>query len=128
MSWSYCDCLLRTFPVPACSDSEDQPLVTIPGVLAAQVLGEQTTILSEGTLSLVLMPQSDHSTEPVLTLTVGKAAFTLHKTTLFGTVADNDLVYVFRPEVTDTSIPAQRGYVCLMYGWLAHDIVYIPDT
>ena len=82
--------------------------------------------LDYGNLTLTLDISS--STTGALTLTVGKAAFTLHKTTLFGTVADNDLVYVFRPEVTDTSIPAQRGYVCLMYGWLAHDIVYIPDT
>ncbi|TFK85394.1 hypothetical protein K466DRAFT_494844, partial [Polyporus arcularius HHB13444] len=58
-------------------ESGDQPLITIPGVLAAQVLGEETTVLSEGTLSLILMPKSDHTNEPVLTLTVGKAAFPL---------------------------------------------------
>ncbi|RPD53899.1 hypothetical protein L226DRAFT_469953 [Lentinus tigrinus ALCF2SS1-7] len=64
-------------------ESEDQPLISIPGVIAAQVLNEETTVLSEGTLSLILMPKSDQHSEPVLTLTVGKAAFPLYKSTTF---------------------------------------------
>ena len=63
------------------------------------MLGEETTILSEGTLSLVLIPQPEHSTEPVLTLTVGKAAFPLYKSTVFGTLADDSRTYVFTPDV-----------------------------
>ncbi|KAI0631438.1 senescence-associated protein-domain-containing protein [Trametes polyzona] len=59
------------------SQSTDS-LVTIPGAVAAQVLGEDTTILSEGTLTLVVIPrEEDEGTGPLLTLTVGKAAFPL---------------------------------------------------
>ncbi|KAI0354450.1 hypothetical protein OH77DRAFT_1404967 [Trametes cingulata] len=59
-----------------------EPLVSIPGVIAAQVVGEETSVLSEGTLSLVVIPKSEKHVEgqggePLLTLTVGKATFPL---------------------------------------------------
>ncbi len=95
---------------PVCSESGDQPLITIPGALAAQVLGEETTVLSEGTLSLILMPKSDHSNDPVLTLTVGKAAFPLYKSTVFGTLADDSRTYVFTPEVEGVN----KGYIQIL--------------
>lgn len=37
--------------------------------------------------------------EPLLTLTVGKAAFPLFKTTTFGTLADDSRTYLFTPQV-----------------------------
>ena len=76
-----------------------ESLVDIPVCVAAQVLGEETTILSEGTLSLVVMPKSDKEAEPVLTLVVGKSAFPLYKSTVFGTLANDSRTYVFTPEV-----------------------------
>ncbi|KAI0370752.1 hypothetical protein BV20DRAFT_1035699 [Pilatotrama ljubarskyi] len=63
-----------------------EPLVLIPGVIAAQIVGEETSVLSEGTLSLVVIPKSEkegQDAEPLLTLTVGRAAFPLYKTTTF---------------------------------------------
>lgn len=75
-------------------------LVTIPGAVAAQVLGQETTILSEGALSLAVISRTDgESVEPLLTLTVGKAAFPLFKTTTFGTLADDSRTYLFTPQV-----------------------------
>ena len=74
-------------------------MVTIPGAVAAQVLGEETKVLSEGTLSLFLMPKSDKANEAIFTLTVGKSAFPLYKNTAFGTLADDSRTYVFTPEI-----------------------------
>ena len=76
--------------------------MTIPGAVAAQVLGEEIDILSEGTLSLLLMPlpERDHEGQPALTLVVGASAFPLYKTTMFGTLADDSRTYVFTPDVT----------------------------
>ena len=92
-------CLLYTHPGSWCGVMCSVSLVDIPGCVAAQVLGEETTILSEGTLSLVVMPKSDKEAEPVLTLVVGKSAFPLCKSTIFGTLANDSRTYVFTPEV-----------------------------
>ena len=92
-------CLLYTHPGFWCGVMCSDSLVDIPGCVAAQVLGEETTVLSEGTLSLVVMPKSDKEAEPVLTLVVGKSAFPLYKSTVFGTLANDSRTYVFTPEV-----------------------------
>ncbi|KAH9895700.1 senescence-associated protein-domain-containing protein [Cubamyces lactineus] len=65
-----------------------ESLVSIPGAVAAQILGEETTVLSEGILSLDVIPQpaAGDATQPLLTLTVGHATFPLYKTT-----SDTDL-------------------------------------
>ncbi len=83
-----------------CSQSTAS-LVTIPGAVAAQVLGQETAVLSEGTLSLAVISQrtQGENVEPLLTLTVGKAAFPLFKTTAFGTLADDSRTYLFTPQV-----------------------------
>ncbi|KAH9850995.1 hypothetical protein C2E23DRAFT_887020 [Lenzites betulinus] len=86
-------------------------LVTIPGAVAAQVLGEETTILSEGTLSLVVIPTTEGTgAEPLVTLTVGHAAFPLHKTTTFGTLADDSRTYLFTPQVDGID----QGFVAIV--------------
>ncbi len=71
--------------------------MTISRCIAAQILGEDIAILSEGTLTLVVVPKSGEEEEPVLTLTVGKSAFALYKDTLFGTLANDSRTYVFKP-------------------------------
>ncbi|KAI0824434.1 hypothetical protein BC628DRAFT_1322728 [Trametes gibbosa] len=84
----------------AMSSLSAHPLVSIPGAVAAQLLGEETTILSHGTLSLVVIPNiADTDLGPLLTLTVGQAAFPLLKTTTFGTLADDSRTYLFTPQV-----------------------------
>ncbi|KAI0738201.1 hypothetical protein C8Q80DRAFT_1347854, partial [Daedaleopsis nitida] len=86
-----------------------EPLVTIPGTVAAQVLGEETTILSEGLLSLVLMPKSEED-GPLLTLTVGKSAFPLYKSTTFGTLDGDSRTYLFTPDVEGLN----KGFVAIV--------------
>ncbi|KAI0643364.1 hypothetical protein C8Q79DRAFT_978510 [Trametes meyenii] len=92
----------------AISSQSLEALVTIPGVIAAQVLGEETSVLSEGPLSLVMLSkQEDEDENPLLTLTVGKAAFPLYKTTTFGTLADDSRTYLFVPQVEG----ADKGFI-----------------
>ncbi|KAI9059863.1 hypothetical protein FKP32DRAFT_1595878 [Trametes sanguinea] len=87
------------------------PLVAIPGIVAAQVLGEETTVLSEGTLRLDVIPQQEgDEVKPLLTLTVGAATFPLFKTTTFGTLADDSRTYVFTPEVEGVN----KGFVAIV--------------
>ncbi|KAL1943550.1 hypothetical protein VTO73DRAFT_3995 [Trametes versicolor] len=95
----------------AISSKNTASLVTIPGAVAAQVLGQETTILSEGALSLAVIPRTDgESVEPLLTLAVGKAAFPLFKTTTFGTLADDSRTYLFTPQVEG----ADKGLVAIV--------------
>lgn len=78
------------------------PLIVIPGCTAAHILGTSTNELGSGDLSLVPPPQGNGQAPEkrhVLTLTVGKAAFQLHDSTEFGTVAGDERLYVFRPEL-----------------------------
>jgi hypothetical protein len=96
-------------------------LVTIPDCKAVHILS--TTIegedvsqtvsdLGDGDLTLILA-SSDAIEGPVpglnapdpediriiCTLSVGRAAFALYQSTLFGTLADEPNAYVFRPEI-----------------------------
>ena len=81
------------------------PLVTIPGVTATHVLGGSSVELADGDLSLVSTPSLRSPTtetagkKPLLTLTVGKAAFPLYSDTIFGTVEGDERVYIFQPEL-----------------------------
>ena len=86
------------------------PAVSIPGVTAVHVVGKSEVELGRGDLTLILTqppvssPSSSTSISgkdqmPVLALTVGKAAFQLYKTTDFGTVAGDERVYLFSPQV-----------------------------
>ncbi|KZT01957.1 uncharacterized protein LAESUDRAFT_662823 [Laetiporus sulphureus 93-53] len=84
-------------------------LVSIPDTTAIHVLGESTVELGKGDLTLILTesstvsgpssPSEVKNHTPVLALAVGKAAFPLYKTTIFGTLADDVRVYVFTPEI-----------------------------
>ncbi|KAJ8454434.1 hypothetical protein ONZ51_g13026 [Trametes cubensis] len=94
------------------SSSNPDSLVSIPGAVVAQILGEEKTILSEGRLSLDVIPQpaTDDAVQPLLTLTVGHATFPLYKTTVFGTLADDSRTYLFQPEVQGVD----KGFVCIV--------------
>ena len=82
-------------------------LITIHSAVASHVLGETEVDLARGDLTLSsVAPAHLTDSTPVLVLTVGHAAFPLHPTTIFGTIADDELVYVFKPEVEDGSLPA----------------------
>ncbi|KAF9817917.1 hypothetical protein IEO21_03111 [Rhodonia placenta] len=85
-------------------------LVSIPDVVATHVLGDSNAELGRGDLTLILTEsahvvapssptRSSSCHAPVLTLTIGKAAFPLFKTTMFGTLADDMRAYVFVPEI-----------------------------
>lgn len=85
-------------------------LVSIPDVVATHVLGDSNAELGRGDLTLILTEsahvvapssptRSSSYHAPVLTLTIGKAAFPLFKTTMFGTLADDMRAYVFVPEI-----------------------------
>ncbi|KAI0347419.1 hypothetical protein BDW22DRAFT_1351848 [Trametopsis cervina] len=81
--------------------------VSIPAVKATHVLGETTVQLAHGKLSLsTVAPRPSDGPQPILILTVDEAVFPLHKTTLFGTVAGNERVYLFQPEIQDANVPA----------------------
>ena len=51
----------------------------------------------------------DRDPQAVLTLTVGEAAFPLHRATVFGTLADNDRTYAFKPEFVGTVLGTNEG-------------------
>ena len=80
-------------------------LVTIPGCTATHVLGGASVDLADGDLTLVSTPEIRSPTaptsgkKPMLTLTVGKAAFPLYKDTVFGTVSGDERVYIFQPDL-----------------------------
>jgi hypothetical protein len=65
--------------------------VTIPSTVASHVHGPSNTELSHGDLNLVRL------THHTLGLTIGSAAFSLDRTTPFGTLAENCYTYVFQP-------------------------------
>lgn len=74
---------------------------------ATHVLGTAEVELARGDLTLAPTASSQPSAaQPVLLLTVGGAAFPLYQATTFGTVADNERVYLFKPEIQDASVPA----------------------
>lgn len=90
--------------------------VTIPNTIVKHVLGDSDILLAEADLNLFVLPTpsepSSHAQaeakdeEPIMTLTVGKAAFPLFRTTLFGTLADDETAYIFSPPITEA-----EGYV-----------------
>lgn len=84
--------------------SQNAPtFITIPGTTAAHVVGSSTVDIGSGNLTLVPASAASHTTTKatLLTLTVGGAAFPLYSTTTFGTVAGDERIYVFRPELGD---------------------------
>ncbi|CDO76654.1 hypothetical protein BN946_scf184986.g7 [Trametes cinnabarina] len=94
----------------AIASQDSDPLVSIPSVIAAQVLGEETTVLSEGTLRLDVIPQQEGTEiRPLLTLSVGSASFPLFKSTTFGTLTDDSRTYLFTPEVEGVD----KGFVAV---------------
>ena len=86
-----------------------QPLVTIPGAAAFHVLGTTATELGSGDLTLVASHVNESGAASKLTLTVGTAAFSLYGTSGFGTVAGDERIYVFRPDLGDV-----KGYVVML--------------
>lgn len=84
-------------------------LVQIPSTVAVHILGESAVVLGQGDLIVVSTKASEVSAPtsafnpvnhtPLLTLTVGEAAFPLFKSTTFGTLADDLRSYVFTPEI-----------------------------
>ncbi|KAI0773132.1 senescence-associated protein-domain-containing protein [Trametes elegans] len=106
-----------------CLSQTTKSLVSIPGVIAAQVVGDETSVLSEGTLSLDVIRQQSvegQKAGPLLTLTVGTAAFPLYKTTTFGTLAENSRTYLFTPESSADLAELQNQFelVLVEYGLL----------
>ena len=97
--------------------SQVSPLVTVPGCTATHVFGSTSVELAEGDLALVSTPSIRSSTtedpnkKPLLTLTVGKAAFPLYKDTVFGTVEGDERVYIFQPDLGEDI----KGYACALY-------------
>lgn len=91
------------------SEGEGPPTqgpVTIPFATASHVLGETTVELAKGDLVLsTVAPSQSKDPKSVLLLTVGASAFQLRPTTTFGTVADNEMVYIFTPEIHDGDLP-----------------------
>ncbi|TCD63799.1 hypothetical protein EIP91_004950 [Steccherinum ochraceum] len=96
--------------------SSQPAAVTIPGVTAIHVVGKSEVELGSGDLTLIALsppphkgstsPTSDDGTNPVLALAIGKAAFPLFKSTDFGTLAGDERVYLFSPQVGE-----KVGYV-----------------
>lgn len=80
------------------------PTLTIPDTYAYHVVGHTPVPLAHGDLSVVLASMSNPiATEktPVLMLTVGRAAFQLYSSTVFGTLASDERVYLFQPDVDE---------------------------
>ena len=80
------------------------PSLTIPDTYAYHVVGHTPVPLAHGDLTIVVPTMSNpFSTgkSPVLLLTVGRAAFQLYSTTVLGTLAADDRVYLFQPELGD---------------------------
>lgn len=84
------------------SENMNTPLVTIPGCVATHILDTNMAELGSGDLTLVAPPNTSGDVgmrRPVLTLTLGNAALPLYSSTEFGTVAGDERLYVFRPEL-----------------------------
>ncbi|KAH9943581.1 hypothetical protein B0H21DRAFT_779706 [Amylocystis lapponica] len=87
------------------SETTSKTVVEIPSTVATHVLGD--TVSPPHTKYPVPPAYNGTDDLPDLTLTVGKAAFPLFKTTLFGTLASDDRAYVFTPELGGR----ESGYV-----------------
>ncbi|OCH85848.1 hypothetical protein OBBRIDRAFT_739112 [Obba rivulosa] len=117
LTWSHFKAIR---PVTMSNGTEPQVLVEIPDAIAAHVLGQSSVVLGEGTLaivstqssSLAAPAQGGFEDTPILTLTVGSAAFPLFRTSTFGTLANGDYrTYVFTPEIGSE----KGGYVCCIH-------------
>lgn len=90
-------------------DGSNERSVTIHSVTATHVVGKTTVDLAHGdmTLSTTTPETNQRVKDPkaILILSVGDAAFPLHLSTIFGTVADDEHVYVFKPEIHDADTP-----------------------
>jgi hypothetical protein len=76
--------------------------LTIPGTSAYHVLGETSVELARGDLT-VIAPNAPHvpttGKTAILVLAIAQAAFQIYSDTVFGTVAGDERVYVFRPDL-----------------------------
>lgn len=85
------------------AEGPNERKVTIPWVTVTHETGDVSAMLAEGDLTLsTINPNEDKpkdDTAAVLMLRVGKALFSLHRTTLFGTLAQNNRTYAFKPEM-----------------------------
>lgn len=90
-------------------DGPAERSVTIPSVTATHVVGKTTVELARGDLVLsTTSPTTDSRVvdpKAILLLSVGQATFPLHLSTIFGTLADDDRVYMFKPEIQDATVP-----------------------
>ena len=76
--------------------------LTIPGTSAYHVVGEISTELAHGDLTVIVSTASLPDTagrHPILVLTVAQAAFQIYEDTVFGTVDGDERVYVFKPDL-----------------------------
>lgn len=92
--------------------------ITIPDTTASHVVGDTSLDIAHGELTLALaLPSENQDKTPLFTLTIGKAAFPLYKNTVFGTMAGDERMYVFEPELGDEAL---AGYATNI---LSNDIV-----
>lgn len=82
--------------------------LTIPSTVVKHVLGDSDIHLADGDLNIYLHSSPEATVDPeqrdklpIMTLSVGKAAFPLFRSTLFGTLADDETAYVFSPPIIE---------------------------
>jgi hypothetical protein len=95
-------------------EGPNERTVTLPFATAIHVLGSTEAVLARGDLALSTVNAAEKP-DPgvVLTLTVGDAAFPLHRTTVFGTLAESDRMYAFKPELNNGPSGIGEGLVTL---------------
>lgn len=79
-----------------------KPFLTIPGTSAYHVVGNASVDLAHGDLTVVIPSMTNSIASgktPVLLLAVGQAAFQLYGSTVLGTLAGDDRVYLFQPDL-----------------------------
>ena len=88
--------------------NELSSVLTIPYTVAMHVLGDSEVQFAEGDLNLYLHSSHEGPVDlgqkdklPIITLSIGKAAFPLFRSTLFGTLADDETAYVFSPPIME---------------------------
>ena len=106
--------------------------VTIPNVTVIQVLGESTTELARGDMTLMtasaLDTKPNHDSIAILTITVDDKVFSLHRKTVFGTLTENERTYAFNPEIGDDASSVKGGCVDLLAHNPAHILTQLLDT
>lgn len=90
-------------------EGSNERSVTIHNVTATHVVGSTAVELARGDMTLsTTTPETNHRVhdpKAILILSIGEAAFPLHLGTIFGTVAGDEHVYVFKPEIHDANTP-----------------------